>query len=243
MRCNIQIFSAVKIENSFQNFCSKQRLWVLKSTHNLCFGAKIRKNWYPCKPYFHYIKVCYMLVWIAWIWAASWENQQCGFRPGPTQTGLCSHRRWLEAWNFGFRKKRNCTIHVAKTKALISFVVNAKLICVFVFAHADCWFSHRAAHMFTSCFSKCLRLKLISEQNHRHTTTWKEICKIWKEKLRKCAQLISATKQWPENFCMHNRLPKNKKWQNSYLKHLIPKSYLIFATFYIVLVHTVFNGW
>ena len=20
-----------------------------------------------------------------------------GFRPGPTQTGLCSHRRWLEA--------------------------------------------------------------------------------------------------------------------------------------------------
>ena len=26
-----------------------------------------------------------------------------GFRPGPTQTGLCSHRRWLEAGNFGFR--------------------------------------------------------------------------------------------------------------------------------------------
>ena len=21
----------------------------------------------------------------------------CGFRPGPTQTGLCSHKRWLEA--------------------------------------------------------------------------------------------------------------------------------------------------
>ena len=27
-----------------------------------------------------------------------------GFRPGPTQTGLYSHRRWLEAWNLGFRK-------------------------------------------------------------------------------------------------------------------------------------------
>ena len=27
-----------------------------------------------------------------------------GFRPGLTQTGLCSHRRWLEALNFGFRK-------------------------------------------------------------------------------------------------------------------------------------------
>ena len=27
-----------------------------------------------------------------------------GFRPGLTQTGLYSHRRWLEARNFGFRK-------------------------------------------------------------------------------------------------------------------------------------------
>ena len=26
------------------------------------------------------------------------------FRPGQTQTGLCSHRRWLEAGNFVFRK-------------------------------------------------------------------------------------------------------------------------------------------
>ena len=29
-----------------------------------------------------------------------------------------------------------CTIYVAKTKALISFAVTAKLICVFVFAYA-----------------------------------------------------------------------------------------------------------
>ena len=27
-----------------------------------------------------------------------------GFRPGPTQTRLYSHRRLLEACNFGFRK-------------------------------------------------------------------------------------------------------------------------------------------
>ena len=27
------------------------------STHNLCFRAKIRKNVYPCKPQFNYIKV------------------------------------------------------------------------------------------------------------------------------------------------------------------------------------------
>ena len=34
-----------------------------------------------------------------------------------------------------------------KTKPLISFAVTAKLICVFVFAYADCWFSHEAAHL------------------------------------------------------------------------------------------------
>ena len=32
-------------------------------------------------------------------------------------------------------------------KALIIFVVTAKLICAFVFAYADCWFSHDAAHL------------------------------------------------------------------------------------------------
>ena len=30
---------------------------VLTTTHNLCFRAKIRKNVYPCKPRFYYIKV------------------------------------------------------------------------------------------------------------------------------------------------------------------------------------------
>ena len=58
-----------------------------------------------------------------------------GFQPGPTLTGLCSHRTWLKTWNFVFRKQRNFTSYVAKTKALISFAVTAKLICVFVFAY------------------------------------------------------------------------------------------------------------
>ena len=44
---------------------------------------------------------------------------------------------------------KNCTIRVAKTKAMISFAVTPKLICVFVFAYADCWFSHEAAHIKT----------------------------------------------------------------------------------------------
>ena len=38
-------------------------------------------------------------------------------------------------------------MHVAKTKVLISFAVTAKLICVFVFAYADCWFSDAAAQI------------------------------------------------------------------------------------------------
>ena len=41
---------------------------------------------------------------------------------------------------------------VAKTKALISFAVTAKLISVFVFAYADCWFSHEVAHLFHEDF-------------------------------------------------------------------------------------------
>ena len=39
-------------------------------------------------------------------------------------------------------------VRVAKTKALISFAVTAKLICAFVFAYADCWFSHALAHIY-----------------------------------------------------------------------------------------------
>ena len=61
-----------------------------------------------------------------------------GFRPGQTQTELHSHRRWLETWNFGFKKKRDCTIRVA---------VTTKLICTFVFAYAISRFSHNEAHL------------------------------------------------------------------------------------------------
>ena len=55
---------------------------------------------------------------------------------------------------------RDCTIRVAKTKALISFAVTAKLICVFVFAYAKCWFSHDAAQMFIERHG-CCQLSLV----------------------------------------------------------------------------------
>ena len=41
----------------------------------------------------------------------------------------------------------DCTIRIAKTKALISFAVTAKLICVFVFAYAKSRFSREEAQM------------------------------------------------------------------------------------------------
>ena len=44
--------------------------------------------------------------------------------------------------------KREGTINVAKTKALIISALTAKLICVFVFAYANRWFSHDAAQVF-----------------------------------------------------------------------------------------------
>ena len=72
-----------------------------------------------------------------------------GFRPGPAQTGLCNQRGLLDARNFRFRKSRDCTIRVAKTKALISFAVTVKLIFVFLFAYAKSQFSHNEAQRTT----------------------------------------------------------------------------------------------
>ena len=70
-----------------------------------------------------------------------------GFRQGPTQTGLYSHKRWSEACYLGFRKRRDRTIYVAKLKALISRAIAAQLICAFVFAYANSRFSHDAAQI------------------------------------------------------------------------------------------------
>ena len=77
------------------------------------------------------------------------------FRPGPTQSGLYSHRRWLEAGNFGLRKKRDCTNCVGKTKALSSCTVTAQLTCIFVIAYANIGFSNDAAHIMSNRADDC----------------------------------------------------------------------------------------
>ena len=53
-----------------------------------------------------------------------------------------NYRKWLDALNFGFRKKMHCSISVSKTKALISCAVTVQLICTFVFAYANSRFPH-----------------------------------------------------------------------------------------------------
>ena len=75
-----------------------------------------------------------------------WEDRRSGFPTrSDTNQAVLLVTRWSETGNFGFRY---CTIHVAKTKALISFAVTAMLICAFVFAYAKCLFSHDAAQLF-----------------------------------------------------------------------------------------------
>ena len=61
-------------------------------------------------------------------------------------------------------------MYVVKTKALISFAATAKLICVFVFAYAKCWFSHDAAQYAGALYAlNCLILpplkKLVTSLN------------------------------------------------------------------------------
>ena len=38
---------------------------VLMSTHNLCFGSKIRKIVYPCVPHFYNVKVGFKVVTVS----------------------------------------------------------------------------------------------------------------------------------------------------------------------------------
>ena len=57
------------------------------------------------------------------------------------------------ARNLKFKKKNDSTYCAAKTKALISCAVTAKLICAFVFAYADCWLSCEKAHILKEVLS------------------------------------------------------------------------------------------
>ena len=72
--------------------------------------------------------------------------------PNRSDTIRAVHRSWLEAGNLGFRKQRNCTVRVAKTKALISFIV----IISIGYDELVCSFDHLYIRSSTIGFSLCL---------------------------------------------------------------------------------------
>ena len=67
---------------------------------------------------------------------------------------------------------RSSKFYVAKTKALISFVVTAKLICVFVFTYAKRWFSHETAHLSGVDLTAWFGSELVDYQKTCFVDTW-----------------------------------------------------------------------
>ena len=96
--------------------------------------------------------------------------------------------------------RSSCTIYmiyVAKTKALISFTVTAKLICVCVFAYAKSWFSHDITHMcLTLLFFVCLfGLRLCIPINNLFSFSKQQRCRpsciyTWSD-ITQCCSIIA----------------------------------------------------
>ena len=68
-------------------------------------------------------------------------------------------------------------IHIAKTKAPISFAITAKLIFAFVLAYADCLFSHAAAH-----FNNCLEIMLTDGSYTPDIAKYSRMCRKVKQR-------------------------------------------------------------
>ena len=103
-----------------------------------------------------------------------------GFRPGPTQTGLGSHRRWIETRNFGFRKKRNCSIRAAKNKGAGQLRGNREADLRLCFAYAKIRFSHDATKAFKGfkaeeTLNQMLLVKFTNLMLQKQTFDWIEI--------------------------------------------------------------------
>ena len=88
-------------------------------------------------------------------WFLTWSDTNQAVQSQKMASGL---KFWI--------KKEGLYIRATKTKALISFAVATKLICVFVFAYATCWFSHDVAHI------KYRRLSIRQNFNHLASTCW-----------------------------------------------------------------------
>ena len=92
----------------------------------------------------------------------------------------------------------NCTIRVAKTKALISFAVTAKLICAFVFAYADCWFSHEAAQLVILCMTFNSIIRNRRQTGKTNATIKAQISNVINAQLRSVLVFAALKKQNPK---------------------------------------------
>ena len=80
----------------------------------------------------------------------------------------------------------DCTIRVAKTKALINLTVTAKLICIFVFAYTKSQFSHDVTQIRLS--GKPLNIELSFERHCEKT----RFLHMRKQKRRSAAQSLRS---------------------------------------------------
>ena len=80
------------------------------------------------------------------------ENTVFGFLTRSDTNRFLSSKKGLRNLKFWIKKKKDCTIPIAKTKVLISCAVTAQLICAFVFALAKIWLSHGGAQLSGYCY-------------------------------------------------------------------------------------------
>ena len=67
--------------------------------------------------------------------------------PTRSDTNQALKLQMARGLKFGFRKLRDCTIFVAKTKVPINCTVTMRLICAYVFTYANSRFSHDMAQI------------------------------------------------------------------------------------------------
>ena len=118
-------------------------------SRDLVFRPDFRTKLYTCSYTGPVLLISKMLeFWLIFyhIWAAMQENRSSGFPTRSDTNRPVQLQNMARSLKFRIRKKGNCTIPLAKTKAL-----TAQVICIFVFVWAKIWFSHDMAHIHVFC--------------------------------------------------------------------------------------------
>ena len=88
-------------------------------------------------------------------------------RSGKTQTGLRSHRNYVEAWNFGYRNWRYYTIHAANNKGADQAARMRRVICAFV---VRIW--HKQVFSWRGSYNKIVKCDRQQPWKFRQTVIW-----------------------------------------------------------------------